>query len=127
MTRGQLLWIVAFPLEAASAWLVFAGSTPPGLAAGVGLHVVASGLFGAALLKREAGKWQLAWPLLGTTLALFAFPVMGMAAIAVAYVVGHLLRWRETLSLTTQPASEDAPAEDAVARAHEVEVGLLDE
>lgn len=122
------MWLVAFPLEATTAWAVLTGLSLPTIAGALALHVLASGLFGASLLRRADGKWQLPWPLLGTTIALLAFPLIGMAAVAAAYAAAHLLGWRRTRGLNGQQSDtvEPSPA-DAVARAHEVEVGLLDE
>lgn len=123
------LWALALPLEAAGGWL-FLTSAAPGNALGAVLHVVASGLFGLALLTQQAGRWNWAWPLLGGTVALLAFPLVGMLAIAVAFVLARLPLARpepgSVEQLHAATALEARPT-DAVAQAQELEVKLLDE
>jgi hypothetical protein len=123
------LWLLALPLEAAGGWL-FITLAAPGNLLGLVLHLVASGVFGLSLLTRQGGRWNWAWPLLGGTLALLAFPLLGMLAIAVAFALSQLPLARPDLRGVEQvhaAAALEARPADAVARAQAMEVALLDE
>jgi hypothetical protein len=52
---------------------------------------------------------------------------MGMVAVAITFALSHILRWPERLRLTTDTSPETIALDSPVARAHELEVGLLDE
>lgn len=124
----RLLWLVSFPLEAAAGRLLVGGGWL-GITGGAVLHVVAAAIFGFSLLTRREGRPQWAWPVLGGTAALLAFPVLGMLAMAVAFALTHTVFRRDsrTAAKLSQAVETDEEPADAVARAHEVEVALLDE
>src|SRR5262245_8709847 len=124
----RLLWLIAFPLEAAAGWLVFGLGGLPAVVAGIASHVLASCLFGLSLLALRDGRRPLVWPLLGGTLALVAFPMFGMLGMALAFVLTELSRPRDRALAEIAAAAEvdDRPT-DPLGMAHELEVALVDE
>lgn len=120
-----LLWLLAFPAEAAAGWLLL---NPGGPRVAVALLVhAAAGLFGLSLRdrKQDGGRGGVAWALVGWTLALVVFPLLGMAAAAVAFLLSG--RGRRDALAGIKAAVEGGEEPDVVARAREVEVSLLDE
>jgi hypothetical protein len=124
----RLLLLAAWPLEILAAWLLMTPELPY-LAAGVAVHVAACGLFGLSLLVVRDGRRNWAWPLLGWGLSLVMFPVLGMLSMTVAFVLEHVTQSRgpDRLAKLEELADTDEYPEDAVARAQELEVQLLDE
>lgn len=126
----RLLWLVAFPLEIAAGWLFFSSDRSLPLVLGaLGLHLLASVIFAVSLITRSQGRLLWAWPLAGGTIALLAFPGYGMAAITLAFLLNQTLFRRfgpQAFDLARATDLEENP-NDPVARAHEIEVALLDE
>jgi polysaccharide biosynthesis protein PelE len=129
MSPLRLLWLVALPLEAFSGWLILSESSGIAVALGGLAHVLASLVFGLSLLTRIAGRWHVAWALLGGVIALVAFPIIGMVAMLIGYIVGQVSRHRVPLGAGHLFTSTnlDEGATDAIGRAREVEIELLDE
>ncbi len=124
----RLLWLVALPMETAAGWLLLS----PGLwraSIAFALHVAAAGVFGLSLIVRAEERRVWAWPLLGWTLSLLAFPLLGMLATAAAFALTRgASRRSEQVAGEIQDAVEPERNEaDVVARARELEVSLLDE
>ena len=125
---GRLLWFFSFPAEAAAGWLIL---NPSGLklVLAFALHALASGVFGLSLLSRKEGRDNVAWALIGWTLSLVVFPVLGMLAVAAAFLLSSFRsrgRGGVALGIRNAVEPEQGPV-DVVTRAREVEVSLLDE
>jgi hypothetical protein len=125
----RLLWLVALPLECVGAWLLLASLEPARALLGAIVHVLACLIFGASLASRRDGHWHLAWSLLGGVIALVAFPVIGMVAMMVGYLLAYISRHRVPLGAGQlfERTNTDERATDAVGRAREIELQLLDE
>ena len=123
----RLLWLFSFPAEAAAGWLIL---NPSGLELALALHALAAGVFGLSLLSREEGRDNnLAWALIAWTLSLVIFPILGMLAVAAAFLLsGFRSRGRGGVADGMRDAAEPEQGPvDVVTRAREVEVSLLDE
>ncbi len=116
-----LLWLVSFPLETASGWLLLGGS-PGRIAAAVTVHAAASAIFGCSLI----GARGRGWPVVGWVLSLVVFPLAGMLAAAVAYAVAAVSRSRPLRPRLEKPEEEDR-REDPISEARKVEISLLEE
>ncbi len=129
MTPLRLLWLIALPLEGLGAWLILNAASGIDMALGGLAHVLAALLFGLSLVSRVAGRWHVAWALLGGVIALVAFPVIGMVAMLIGFVVGQVSRHRVPLGAGHMFTSTnlDEGATDAIGRAREIEIELLDE
>ncbi len=125
----RLLWLIALPLECAGALFLLAAPSPADAMLGVIAHVFACVIFGASLVNRRDGRWNLAWSLLGGVIALVAFPIIGMVAMMVAYGMAHVSRHRVPLGAGElfERTNTDERTTDAVGRAREIELELLDE
>ncbi len=125
----QLLWLVAFPLEAAAAWLLFLQPLGPLTMAALPLHVLAAAIFTGSLYNPRGRQARWAWPAVGGTLALLGFPLVGMIASAIAFTLAHTVRYHrpEVASYLKAVADTDERPADAVGQAHQLEVALLDE
>jgi tetratricopeptide (TPR) repeat protein len=124
----RLLWLVALPLEAAAGWFLLS----PGLwraAFAFALHAAAAGVFGLSLLVRVEERRVWAWPLLGWTLSLLAFPLLGMLAVAAAFALtrGAFRRSDRIADEIEDVVGSKKPSGDVVARARELEISLLEE
>lgn len=124
----RLLWLVAWPLEILAAWLL-TELAPVRVVAALAVHVVAAAVFGLSLVTFRDGKRNWAWSIVGATLSLLLFPVFGMLSMTVAFTLGQTVRQRsdETAEMLQEITDTDDRPRDAVARAQEMEVALLDE
>jgi hypothetical protein len=129
MAALRLLWLVAFPLEAAAAWLLFLEPTGGLIAAVLPLHVLAAALFGFSLQTTRGTQPRWAWPTLGGTIALLGFPLVGMLAAAIAFTLTHTVRFQgaAVAAHLQRVADTDERSEGAVEQAHQLEVALMDE
>jgi hypothetical protein len=90
--------------------------------------VVAAGLFGASLQTWRLGHRDWSWSVLGGTLALLAFPGLGMLAMVVGFSLAHARLPRAPLLRRVVDATEvEGRRIGAVGRAEELEGALLDE
>jgi polysaccharide biosynthesis protein PelE len=122
----RLLWLISFPAEVGAGWLLLG----PGIwRSALALHVVASGIFGLSLIVQADSRKDWSWPLLGWTLSLLLFPVLGMLGMAIAFMLTHfvLRRSAQTTTKLERAVEVESPAEDVVARAGEMELSLLEE
>ena len=119
----RLLWLISFPAEVGAGWLLLG----PGVwRSALALHAAASGIFGLSLIVQAASRKDWSWPLLGSTLSLLLFPVLGMLGMATAFML--TLRWSGQAPTKPERAVEvEYQAEDVVARAGEMELSLLEE
>lgn len=123
----RLFWLLSFPLEAAVGWLVIDPS-PLKVAVAFVLHVVAAGVFGFSLVIRSDGRDNWAWSLLGWTLSLVVFPLLGMLAVTVAFLLARSNLWRNREAVSEiQVAVEPDRVKDIAVQAQEVEISLLEE
>jgi len=120
MSPLLLLWLASFPLEVASGWLLLGGS-PGRIAASLAAHAAASAAFGCSLLRAKGRGW----PVVGWALSLLVFPLAGMLAAALAYLLAALPGRRRTPLPAPQEGGEGE--EDPLSRARRVEVSLLEE
>ena len=129
MAIYQLLWLVAFPLEAVAAWLLFLEPTGRWTVAVLPLHVLAAALFAGSLYNPTGRSARWAWPTLGGTLALLGFPLVGMLASAIAFTLTHTVHYDrpDVASYLQTVADTDERPAGAVGQAHQLEVALLDE
>jgi len=119
----RLLWLISFPAEVGAGWLLLG----PGVwRSALALHAAASGIFGLSLIVQADSRKDWSWPLLGSTLSLLLFPVLGMLGMATAFML--TLRWSGQAPTKPERTVEvEYQAEDVVARAGEMELSLLEE
>ncbi|MDQ4127371.1 MAG: hypothetical protein M3151_05395, partial [Actinomycetota bacterium] len=82
----RLLWLIALPMEVAAGWLLLNPDLRSATVA-FALHTAASGVFGLSLIVRVGDRRIWAWSLVGWTLSLLAFPLLGMLAAAAAFAL----------------------------------------
>ena len=129
MAIFQLLWLVAFPLEAGAAWLLFLEPTGRWAVAVLPLHVLATAVFAGSLYNTTGRQPRWAWPALGGTVALLGFPLVGMLASAIAFTLAYTVHYQrlDVAAYLENVADTDEHPAGAVGRAHQLEVALLDE
>ncbi len=129
MALLRSLWLVAFPMEAVSGWLLLEPS-PLRVSLAIALHMVASVVFGFSLVVQTNERPNWSWSLLGWALSLLIFPLLGMAVTAVAFVLTNVVLHRsKQIAAGTEEAVEleGSRGGDVISRAHQVEISLLEE
>lgn len=123
----RLLWLVSFPVETGAGWLLLG---PHVWVSAFALHVVATIFFGLSLIVWVDGRRNWTWSVLGWTLSLLLFPILGMLSVLVAFVSTRVVRPRSDRQTATEleetPGTEES-AEDMVTQARKMEISLLEE
>jgi len=120
--------ITSLMYAALAGWLIINPGMGP-IGAAIGAHLVATGVFGFSLVTWSKGRAIWAWALVGWTIALLGFPLMGMLATAVAFILTRVVFRRSLYNvegIADATAMDDRPT-NAVEAAHELEIALLDE
>ena len=128
MAPLRLLWLAALPMEIAAGWLLL-DSALRGITLAFLLHLAAAGIFGISLIVRTGDRRIWAWSLLGWTLSLLAFPLVGMLTTAAAFTLTSTAfrRPKRVVGELQEAVDVNEPIEDVLARAREAEISLLDE
>ncbi len=128
MAPLRLLWLAALPMEIAAGWLLFDPGLR-GIALAFLLHLAAAGIFGFSLIVRIGDRRIWAWSLLGWTLSLLAFPLVGMLTTAAAFALTSTAfrRPKRNVGELQEAVEVKEPIGDVLARAREAEISLLDE
>ena len=125
----RLLWLISLPMEVAAGWLLVDGPSVRGIVTALALHFVAVGIFGFSLIVRTEGGRVWAWALLGWTLSLLIFPLLGMMATMLAFALTKILYRRpaQIVAELEAAAEPESPTNDFVEQARELEISFLEE
>lgn len=129
MSPLRLLWLISLPMELAAGWLLIDDPSLRSIVVALVLHLAATGIFGFSLIVRTENRTIWAWALLGWTLSLLIFPLLGMVATMLAFVLTKAFYRRpaQVVAELEAAAEPESPTDDFITRARELEISFLEE